>query len=257
LNDVIKTNPDDADAPSDHEGTLTQIQDDLDELGIPSRVIGRDNIKRGFKGDLLITLGGDGTFLAASHIAGDIPLLGVNSMPDHSVGFFCASNASNFKDAILDILKGRLKLRKLPRMEISIDGKVLPCLALNDVLFGRSSPAEMARYELRIGKRCEHQKSSGVWISTGAGSTGGIHSSGGKPMNIESKYLQYMVREPYAHQAKVYSILNGLVRGGQKIEIIPERDAVIYVDGPNIVYTVREGQKLSTRISGKTLKVFL
>ena len=257
LHDVIKTTPDGEGAPSDHEGTLTQIQDDLDELGVPNRVIDRDHLKKGFKGDLLITLGGDGTFLAASHIAGDIPVLGVNSMPGHSVGYFCASNASNFKDAILDILKGRLKLRKLPRMEISIDGKTLPFLALNDILFGRSSPAEMARYKLKIGKRSEDQKSSGVWISTGAGSTGGILSSGGKPMNIESKSLQYRVREPYAHQAKKYKMLHGTITAGNTVEIVPERDAVVYNDGPNVVYPVREGQTLSSKISNKLLKVFI
>ena len=42
--------------------------------------------------DLVVTVGGDGTLLAASHDVGpDSALLGVNSSPNHSVGFFCAA----------------------------------------------------------------------------------------------------------------------------------------------------------------------
>src|ERR1019366_7356859 len=39
--------------------------------------------------DLVVTVGGDGTLLAASHgIGPGIGLLGVNSAPSHSLGFF-------------------------------------------------------------------------------------------------------------------------------------------------------------------------
>ena len=43
---------------------------------------------------LVITVGGDGTLLGASHgIGPGVPLLGVNSSPDLSVGFFCFCGA--------------------------------------------------------------------------------------------------------------------------------------------------------------------
>ena len=40
---------------------------------------------------LVVTVGGDGTLLAASHlVGGGVPVVGINSSPRSSVGFFCA-----------------------------------------------------------------------------------------------------------------------------------------------------------------------
>ena len=56
--------------------------------------------------DLIITIGGDGTFLRASHCVetaadgGSVPMLGINSAPRSSVGFFCAATADDFPAAL-------------------------------------------------------------------------------------------------------------------------------------------------------------
>ena len=47
--------------------------------------------------DLVVAVGGDGTLLAASHNVVDVPILGVNSAPGHSVGFFCAAKRPTFR----------------------------------------------------------------------------------------------------------------------------------------------------------------
>ena len=71
-----------------------------------------------------------------------------------------------------------------------IDGKTMECLALNDVLFAGSSPAETVRCRIRVGRCEEFQKSSGVWVASGPGSTAAIHSAGGKKMPLRSHKLQ-------------------------------------------------------------------
>src|SRR3989344_3282813 len=53
------------------------------------------------KFDLVITVGGDGTFLDASHFIKDVPIIGVNSDPKRSVGRYCIANAENFEELIL------------------------------------------------------------------------------------------------------------------------------------------------------------
>lgn len=238
-----------------HEEALSKIQGNLDDLGIGHRVIERKKLGGKLKGDLLITIGGDGTFLAASHFAGDIPILGVNSMPGHSIGFFCAADVKNFAGVMDDIRRDLIKITALPTIEIKLDGKILPVFAVNDILFSRKSPAEMTRYELKIGRRSERQRSSGIWIATGAGSTGAIRSAGGRPLGIESKRLQYLVREPYASRKNRYRLLRGILKPGGGIEITPGRDAAIYVDGPDVVYPIMEGQSLRLSISKKTVTV--
>ncbi|HEY5959619.1 MAG TPA: NAD(+)/NADH kinase, partial [Polyangiaceae bacterium] len=58
---------------------------------------------------LVVTVGGDGTLLAASHRVGSQALLGVNSSPVHSVGYFCAGHPANLKTMIPRALEGTLK----------------------------------------------------------------------------------------------------------------------------------------------------
>ena len=51
---------------------------------------------------------------------------------------------------------------------------------LNDILICHHNPGAMSRYYLTVGRVREEQRSSGVWIATAAGSSGGLHSAGGK-----------------------------------------------------------------------------
>ena len=51
------------------------------------------------KQKIVISLGGDGTLLHASHhVGGDVKLLGINSCPQNSVGHLLLSDVENVKD---------------------------------------------------------------------------------------------------------------------------------------------------------------
>jgi NAD+ kinase len=51
--------------------------------------------------DLVVTVGGDGTLLGASHgIGPGVPLLGINSSPAHSIGFFCAGKKGHVHETL-------------------------------------------------------------------------------------------------------------------------------------------------------------
>ena len=68
-----------------------------------------------FKGkNLIIAIGGDGTFLRASHFIKDnTPLLGVNSDTKSKEGFYMACNRFDFEKKFNEIRKGKFKIRKL------------------------------------------------------------------------------------------------------------------------------------------------
>jgi NAD+ kinase len=240
-----------------HDKALAMITDLLKKRKISCHLVSQQSVKKGLSGDIIIALGGDGTFFAACHLADEIPVLGVNSMPEHSVGFFCATDVAGLSKT-LDLIKTEnLRAVYLPTIGGKIDEKDIPFHAVNDILFARHTPAEVARYQISIGTKSELQKSSGVWIATGAGSTGGILSAGGKKTEITAKRLQYRVREPFAHELSGYKILNGFVGDEESIEIIPMRDGAIYIDGPGIVCEVVEGEKLTLKLSNKTVTAFL
>jgi len=233
-----------------HTSTMHEITRVLDDFGITYEIsTPYQTGRRDARFDMIITIGGDGTFLSAAHKLDGIPLLGVNSMPGHSIGFFCASTAIEFKNTIKSIIDESLIPNNLPAMRIRLDGEEFPFHPINDILFARSSPAEMARYSITIEKKSERQRSSGIWIATGAGSTAGILSAGGKRYPIESEFIQYLVREPYAMHASNYKLLNGIISNKKSIVIMPERDADIYIDGPTIVKHVLEGQSISISMS--------
>jgi len=71
----------------------------------------------------------------------------------------------------------------------------------------------MSRYYLQVGKLLEEQRSSGVWIATAAGSTGGLRSAGGKVLPKEDKKFQYKPRELYYGKKTCYHLKGGIKPG--------------------------------------------
>ena len=180
--------------------------------------------------DLVVSVGGDGTLLDVSHSVLDRPLLGINSSPELSVGNFCAATAAAFGDALDAWRRGELTATALTRLELVVNGEVVPTPVLNEVLLAHTVPAAVSRYVLTHGDVEEEQKSSGLWISTAAGSTAAIHSAGGDAMAPTDPRIQYLVREPYVWPGHHYRLLRGYVDG--ELELLSKmRTAAIYIDG--------------------------
>jgi NAD+ kinase len=205
--------------------------------------------------DLVLTVGGDGTFLTASHFVRSTPVLGVVSSAA-SVGHFCAAKAQGVGQALDALVCGRLRPIELWRLEVKIGARRARELVLNEILFCHANPAATSRYILRVGAAREEQKSSGVWISTAAGSTGAIGSAGGRTLRPTSRRIQYLVREPFLPAHHGYRLLLGMVED-TAIEIASKmEDSSVYIDGPRIRYPVRFGERVTVKRSGLPLVVY-
>jgi NAD+ kinase len=221
-------------------------------------MVDRAKLEAPHSADLIVSVGGDGTALACAHKNDDTPILAVNFMPRRSVGFFCAATARNFKRRTLDIMKDRFKPRSLPLLAVNIDGKDLGSMALNDVLFASPCPAEMSRYKLIVGRHIEAQRSSGVWVSAGPGSTAAITSAGGRRMELDSPDLQYLVREPCPMPNERYELIRGIVPAGTRLAIRSDMsNAVAYLDGHELSFPIPRGATLSVRSIPDTLKLYI
>jgi len=241
-----------------HKETLKEVIHLLESLDVRFRVVDRNKLKNPLKTDLIITVGGDGTVLAASHFAGSALLFGINSAPQTSTGYFCHANPKNFKRRLKEIFSGKRKPVELPRLEIRISGVKLPYCALNDMLFACRLQGETARYQIRIGLKKEEQKSSGVWVATGAGSTAALYSAGGKKDSPFSKRIQYFVREPFHYPKNNYHLVKGFLRPGQKVTITSEmRSGMIFIDGGKLYFHVPRYAKVTARGGVRPLKIFL
>jgi hypothetical protein len=126
---------------------------------------------------------------------------------------------------------------------------VAPFLPRETDCFSRQS-----HHHLTHGRRSENQSSSGIIVSTGAGSTGWLSSvlngaagvvepfAGKKavaPVREGFRFawdapkLRFSVREPFVSKASAAGIVWGNVRAGQKLEVVSQmpQDGVIFSDG--------------------------
>ncbi|MDO8526943.1 MAG: NAD(+)/NADH kinase [Deltaproteobacteria bacterium] len=241
-----------------HHQTLRAVIRLLKKMGIKHRVVNRNHLKKIIRADLIITVGGDGTTLAASHYTKGSPIFAINSAPLTSTGFFCLAKPHNFEKYLKAILEGKRKPIRVPRMKVKINSRTLPFLALNEVLFASRLQGDTARYQLHIGSKSEEQKSSGIWIATGAGSTGAILSAGGKKDVPSSKQVQYLVREPFSFPKIHYRLLQGFLKPNQKLTLTTEMHrGMIFIDGSKLNYHIAKGSRITVQGGVQPLKIFL
>lgn len=242
-------------ADREHVETLEETREALREIGVKGvfRYRSDEGLVEDF--DLIVTVGGDGTLLWASHrVPPSIPVLAVNSAPDHSVGHFCGGRKGRVREILAAALAGELRATSLTRMQVRRDGDVLHKRVLNDALFCHRSPAATTRYILRHAGAEEHHKSSGVWIGPAAGSTAAQRSAGGRILPPSSRRLQFVVREPYVPPEGHYRLTRGLVAPGEELVITSQiREGVAFLDGPHVAHEVPIGSTLSLSRSDEPL----
>ncbi len=241
----------------DHESTMREGEEALDALGAEIVFRGGPRARVPPRTDLVVTVGGDGTLLAASHLIGDgVPLLGINSAPGHSVGFFCGATKGKVVATIERALEGDLPASELTRMRVDLNGKCLHARVLNEALFCHASPAATSRYILKLVSGQEEQRSSGLWVGPAAGSTAAQRSAGGKVLALETDRIQYVVREPYTPVGGRFRHARGLVGADEELVLQSKmREGKVFLDGHRLVYSVTMGDVLTMHRSSESLTV--
>ena len=239
-----------------HQETLRQAKIALRDLGARAVLRYRpEPLPEEGAWDLIVTLGGDGTLLWASHLAdSSTPMLAINSAPDTSVGYFCAGDGHNVHEVLAAALEGGLKSSRLARMRVDVGDKVLSTRVLNDALYCHESPAATSRYILEYAGDQERQMSSGVWVGPAAGSTAAIRSAGGKVLATGSQKIQFVVREPYRGVDNKYRLVKGMVPPGEDLRIASRMTkGRIFLDGTQKVYSIGIGDRIRMTLSDEPL----
>ncbi len=244
-------------AHREHVATVAEVTAVLAALG--AQVTRSDNIYQPFDelaADLVVTVGGDGTLLHVSHGLVEKPILGVNSAPSSSVGFFCAARKGQLRGMLSAALTGRLTSVQLARMQVSVNGEVVSRRVLNDALFCHLSPAVTSRYIIEYGEVSEEHKSSGLWVGPAAGSTAAQQSAGGEVLPLTAKELQLVVREPYTSQGCHYVLTRMIVAPGDEVRIRAKSHHMrMYLDGADHVINVGLGDVVAFSLSPQPLKL--
>ena len=177
------------------------------------------------KSDLIVTLGQDGLVANAAKYVGGQPILAVNPDAERFDGILLPFQSPGLRPNLERTLAGKARVRAVTLAEARLkDGQRL--LAFNDLFIGAGTHVS-ARYRIRYGDRRENHSSSGIIVSTGAGSTGWLSSIfnetsgilaflGGAPvkavrMEWEEERLLFVVREPFVSRHSQAAIVAGAI----------------------------------------------
>ncbi|MBU6452647.1 MAG: NAD(+)/NADH kinase [Cyanobacteria bacterium REEB67] len=251
-----------------HERCIATVTEALTAAGIALDTIHRNS--EGLAGhlakisddgncDLVVTVGGDGTFLRASHdISGDIPAIAVNSAPITSFGHYCITDGLGFAAVLKRIMKGELKPSRLLRLSLSLDGQALPEPVLNEVLVAHKHPAGTSRYSLRAAGRVVQHKCSGLLIAAPAGSTGFLRSEGGTVLPITDRRYTFMERAPFLRIGETADLNRAVLDACEPLEIVSQmQDGRLFVDGEHIEYDFPRGAVLTVSAGANDLLAYI
>lgn len=199
--------------------------------------------------DLVVTLGPDGLVVNAAKYLDGQPIVAFNPDPARIDGVLARFQVAEARPVLAATLAGKRGAQSVSMARATLrDGQVLD--AFNDLFVGQRTHVS-ARYLLRANGAEENQSSSGLLVSTGAGSTGWFTSvargalavaaltgaKGGDAAALRrpptSTDLLWAVREPFPSRSTGTSLTCGVLAAGQTLVVesrMPE-GGVIFSDG--------------------------
>lgn len=202
--------------------------------------------------DLVVTLGQDGLVVNVAKYLSEQPILAFNPDPSRVDGVLVPFTMEGAEVVLNHAIYGWMSDKQYTMARASLeDGQTLD--AVNDLFIGVQSHAS-ARYRLGYRGQSEDQSSSGIIVSTGAGSTGWFRSvltasagvaagflGAGAVGNLRDRYrfdaeareLRFTVREPFISRTSAAEIVYGQVVEGETLEVVSQmaHNGVIFSDG--------------------------
>lgn len=227
--------------------------------------------------DLVLTLGQDGLVVNTAKYLNEQPIVAFNPDPSRIDGILIPFTMPQAKQVMEQTLSNALPRRAVTMARAQLDdGQKLD--AVNDLFIGIQGHAS-ARYQLSFNKQHEEQSSSGIIVSTGAGSTGWYSSimvgaygmaqnmAHGKTKGqairsvfaIDSKELRFSVREPFISRTSQANLIHGSVVGKQKLEIVSRmpQKGIIFSDGMESDFLrFDNGMKATITIAPRQVQLF-
>ena len=206
-----------------------------------------------FDADIVLSMGGDGTFLkAASHVGSkNIPILGINT---GRLGFLADISPEKMEEAFEDIYKGNYKIEDRSVLQASSQGQPLkgcPC-GLNEIAVLKRDSSSMITIHTSInGAYLTTYQADGLVIATPTGSTAYSLSIGGPVIVPHSNTIAITPVAP--HSLNIRPIV---INDDWEITLDVEsrsHNFLVAIDGRS--ETCREGTRLTIRKADYYIKV--
>jgi NAD kinase len=239
------------DYEKEHEvfhNSLSTVQRNLSSL-LKNKIVERSFLPSFIFNDkqVVVTVGQDGLVANTAKYVKQIPIVAVNPDKERFDGVLLPFNGADFLGAIEKVIENNYNRKLTSFAEARLnDGQRL--LAFNDLFIGATSHVS-ARYQITYNNKTEEQSSSGIIVSTKAGSTGwlssifnmsfGIHkfvekdNSKKKYAKLKDDQLMFAVREPFASKKTQVETAAGFITEQSKliIQSFMPNNGVIFSDG--------------------------
>ena len=208
--------------------------------------------------DMVVAVGQDGLVVNAAKYLDGQPIVAINPDPGRFDGVLLPYLPRHAHEAVRAVIKGAATARAITMAQASLsDGQKL--LAFNDLFIGRHGHAS-AFYTIAHERRHETHSSSGIIVSTGAGSTGWLSSLYNMAAGIsgsalpasrfdwEEERLRFVVREPFASKWSQAGLVLGDItpQTPLKLESRMADGGVIFSDGIENDYLAFNAGTLAT-----------
>lgn len=199
--------------------------------------------------DMLLSVGGDGTFLSASSlVAGtDIPVMGVNL---GRMGFLSENRPANIASPLL---RGQYTIESREMLEVEVadyDGIIEKPYALNEISVHRKGAAMLGIEAVVDGEKLPTYWADGILVATSSGSTAYSLSVGGPICTPDAKVL---IVSPIApHNLNLRPLI---VPSTAKVSLsFRSRDEELMLTMDNRNYVIDRNCKINVRLAYFSLK---
>jgi NAD+ kinase len=210
--------------------------------------------------DLILVLGGDGTFLATARLAGDreVPIVGVNL---GGLGFLTEITLDEIRHTLERALGGDITIDRRRMLRAVVhrgDGGVETYQALNDAVLSRGSLGRTVDIEANVdGAFLALFKADGVIIATPTGSTAYSLSAGGPLVHPSVRVVVLAPICPHTLSVRPIVIDDGaclefrvrspgeellLTLDGQETVVLGPEDTIAVTRSPHVACLVRSPQ---------------
>src|SRR5437667_9801781 len=151
--------------------------------------------------DLILTLGGDGTFLAGARLAAprDIPILGVNH---GHLGFLTEIEAEGMEVGLGRFLDHSYRIEERTMLQVALARQgqnLVQEIGLNEVVVDHAGESRILRLEIDVGgQRVGVIDADGAIVATASGSTAYALASGGPILEPTLEDLLLVPMSPFA-----------------------------------------------------------
>jgi nicotinamide-nucleotide adenylyltransferase len=206
----------------EHAAVRKEVVQKLSDFGMEFQIVKERSLSNINLDDfeLIVTLGGDGTFLNVAKKIRNQIVMGINSEPGQSVGYITKFNLQNLSQTLENLKLGFYTFELWDRLSVAINGVILPFLALNEVLIAKLNIYQTSKLQIILDSLQGYCLGNGVIISTKMGSTAFYKSAGG--ISFDSPNFAYTMILPFQVNGNIEQ--NRILSPNSRLRITPKRD---------------------------------